>query len=105
MFEDLCFEAQQAVEKAIKSILVLHSIGFPKTHAITSLLTLLQGSGIVIPEWIHGAVDLTPYAVDARYPGVYESVTPEEYKSALTSAMKIVEWAEAQLEHEGKHSP
>lgn len=50
MLEDLCFETQQAVEKALKSVLVLHQVPFPKTHAIPSLITLLQTSGVSMPD-------------------------------------------------------
>jgi HEPN domain len=30
-WEDLCFDAQQAAEKAVKAVLVRHQIDFPKT--------------------------------------------------------------------------
>lgn len=46
--EDLCFDAQQAAEKAIKAILVERQIPFPKTHDIVDLLTLLQKGGFDI---------------------------------------------------------
>jgi HEPN domain-containing protein len=30
--EDLCFNAQQATEKALKAVCVQHGLEFPKTH-------------------------------------------------------------------------
>ncbi|WP_447977316.1 HEPN domain-containing protein [Candidatus Nitrospira bockiana] len=39
LYEDLCFDAQQAAEKAIKALLVDRKVAFPKTHAIMDLLT------------------------------------------------------------------
>ena len=33
-WEDLCFEAEQAVEKALKAVLRSRGIDFPKTHDI-----------------------------------------------------------------------
>ncbi len=39
-----CFHAQQAVEKAIKALLTLHQIRFPKLHNISELLELLRRS-------------------------------------------------------------
>jgi HEPN domain-containing protein len=33
-WEDLCFEAEQAVEKAVKAVMRFHGIDFPKTHDI-----------------------------------------------------------------------
>jgi HEPN domain-containing protein len=41
LLEDLCFHAQQAVEKAVKAVLVFKSIPFPKTHNIRTLIDLL----------------------------------------------------------------
>ena len=38
-FEDLCFDAQQASEKAIKALLIAHRIDFPYTHDLSNLLT------------------------------------------------------------------
>jgi len=32
IYEDLCFHAQQAAEKAIKSVFVLHGWAFPYIH-------------------------------------------------------------------------
>ena len=31
-WEDLCFDAQQAAEKAIKAVLRFHRVDFPNTH-------------------------------------------------------------------------
>ena len=31
LYEDLCYDAQQGVEKALKSICIIHEIVFPKT--------------------------------------------------------------------------
>ena len=39
--EDLCFEAQQAAEKALKALLIARGVPFPRTHAIELLLSLL----------------------------------------------------------------
>ena len=41
LYEDLCFDAQQAAEKAIKALLVHRQVRFPKTHDLLDLLTLL----------------------------------------------------------------
>ena len=42
VYEDLCFDAQQASEKAIKALLVRQQVGFPKTHAIGELLSVIR---------------------------------------------------------------
>ena len=42
LYEDLCYDAQQAVEKALKALCILHDILFPKTHDIAYLMDLLE---------------------------------------------------------------
>lgn len=94
LWEDLCFDAQQAVEKAFKAILVLRGIDFPKTHNIRVLLTLLDPSGQQIPQDFMKAIGLTTYATVSRYPGEVEPVTEEEYREAVVLAEEIVRWVE-----------
>ena len=48
--EDLCFDAQQAAEKAIKAVMIARDIDFPYMHDLGSLLTLLEENGETIPE-------------------------------------------------------
>lgn len=95
LYEDLCFDAQQTVEKSLKALLVHRRIAFPKTHAIADLLTLAQKDGIEIPEEILQASELTEYAVEARYPGLFEDVTQEDYAQALGLAERVLAWVEA----------
>lgn len=35
--EDLCFEAQQAAEKAIKCVMIMYGIEFPYVHDLARL--------------------------------------------------------------------
>lgn len=46
LYEDLCFHPQQAVEKAIKGVLVQRSVEFPKTHDLNLLLGLAVASRV-----------------------------------------------------------
>jgi HEPN domain-containing protein len=92
LYEDLCFDAQQAVEKSLKAILVKLNQPFPKTHSIGILLKLIEEAGVEIPKNINQAKLLTAYTVDARYPGDYEPVNKEEYKEALKIAEDVFKW-------------
>ena len=92
LYEDLCFDAQQAVEKSLKAILVKLNQSFPKTHSIGVLLKLIEEAGVEIPKNINQAKLLTAYAVDARYPVDYEPVSKEEYKEALKIAEDVFKW-------------
>ncbi len=102
LLENLCFHAQQAAEKALKSILVDKSIPIPKTHSIRMLLDLVA-QHIPVPEEIQFAAGLTDYAVTARYPGAPEPVDEEEYKEAMRIAGMVVTWAEEIIRRQPHH--
>jgi HEPN domain-containing protein len=91
--EDLCFQAQQAAEKAIKAVLIDAEIRFPYTHDLATLLSLVEKEGIQIPENIRRSAGLTGYAIIGRYPVISEQVTREEYEAAVNLAKDVVDWA------------
>ena len=92
--EDLCFQAQQAAEKAIKAVMILRNIDFPYVHNLALLLSMLEENGEDVPDRIRRAVGLTPYAVDTRYPGVDQPVSEEAYRDAIAIAEAVIQWAE-----------
>ena len=92
--EDLCFDAQQAAEKAIKAVLISLNIRFPYSHDLAQLLTLAEQSGLALPENIKPAAGLSDYAVQLRYPGFAEPVVHSEYEDAHITAEAVVRWAE-----------
>jgi HEPN domain-containing protein len=47
--EDLCFQAQQAAEKAIKAVYISKKVSFPYIHDISQLLAALEKEGVIIP--------------------------------------------------------
>ena len=93
LFEGLCFHAQQAVEKALKGLLIAKAIPFPKTHNIRTLLDILP-KDVIAPAEVENAAILTDYAVTSRYPGDIESIEEEEYMKAVRLAEFVVGWVE-----------
>lgn len=91
-WEDYCFDAQQAAEKALKALLLFHKIPFRFVHDIAELLTVLEQNGVSLPESIKKAAELSDYAVEARYPGPMEPVTEDEHKEAIKAANEVVSW-------------
>lgn len=75
LLEDACFDAQQAVEKALKGLLVSKGVQVPRTHAISELITAVAELGFEIPADVHEASALTDYAVAARYAGPLDAGT------------------------------
>jgi HEPN domain-containing protein len=92
--EDLCFEAQQAAEKAVKAVLIHRGVEVPRAHDLARLLSLAQEAGGDVPDEVREAAELTPYAVAGRYPGPLRPVTDEEYARALALAERVVRWVE-----------
>ena len=97
LLEDLCFDAQQAAEKAIKALLISKKITFRFVHDIAELLTVLEKSGVTIPEKVRVSATLTPYAVETRYPGPFEQVTQVELTEAVAIADEVLKWAETEI--------
>ena len=100
--EDLCFDAQQAAEKALKALCIERSLEFPYVHDLTRLVTLLQEEGQPVPDEVKEAGRLTRYAVFTRYPGVGDPVTEDDHERAVAIAGRVVEWVEDHLDAGGK---
>ena len=92
--EDLCFDARQAAEKAIKAVMIARGIVFPYTHDLARLLTILESHTERIPDAIRRASQLTRFAAHTRYPSVEEPVSEQEYAEAIEIATNVVRWAE-----------
>ena len=92
--EDLCFDAQQAAEKALKALLLHRGVRFPYVHDLAEHIGLLEQSGQEIPGAVRQAARLTRYAVVNRYPGLFEPVTSEEYEEAVAIAEEVVLWVQ-----------
>ena len=92
--EDLCFDAQQAAEKAIKALLIKLDVNFPYVHDLAELLTSVEKVGQEVPELIRQAERLSKFAVFTRYPGIGPSIKEKEYRETLEIAARVVKWAE-----------
>ena len=92
-FEDLCFDAQQAAEKAIKSVLLHAGVSFPYIHDLDKLLKLAADAGTPVPDAVRDAGKLTRFAVVHRYPVFGSPVTDEEHQRAMQIATAVVDWA------------
>lgn len=98
-YEDLCFHAQQAAEKALKAVYQHYGYTFRYTHDLDELVTGLKLKGVQIPANIEEATSLSNFAWEARYPSLYEPVSEEEFREALKMARNVVAWAEKELNH------
>jgi HEPN domain-containing protein len=95
-YEDLCFQLQQAAEKALKGLLIYYEFEPEFTHNIEILLKELK-KFIEIPENIKEAAQLTNYAIQTRYPGEYEEITKEEYENSVKITNTCLDWVESTI--------
>ena len=96
--EGHCFHAQQAVEKALKAVMIDCDIIFPYTHDIAELLEILAENDIFLDVDPGIANRLTEYATVTRYPRLLDPITIDEYLVAIDIAQKVVEWADRQIQ-------
>ena len=90
-FRTIGFLCQQATEKAIKGFLSHKKVKFAKTHDIKFLGELVTKIDPGLHELMDGAIGLTPYAVEFRYPeSADKEITQEELDQALIVAANIL---------------
>ncbi|MCX8087022.1 MAG: HEPN domain-containing protein [Rhodocyclaceae bacterium] len=93
--ETMLFHAQQALEKALKAVLVAKGVIFPRTHDLLALSDLAAGNDIEVPIARDLLTRLVPYAVEFRYLGVMApEVSREEAAGAVTACLA---WAKELL--------
>ena len=90
----ICFHCQQAAEKAIKAIIILHGSqgGMPKKHDILLLLKQVKNIVTIENKLYDYADTLAPYSVEMRYPNELE-LTELHAKKAIDMAQEFIKWA------------
>lgn len=92
------YGAQQAAEKAIKAVLCVVGVPFPKTHDLVQLAALIPTDHPI--QGVLQAVDLatlTIWAVRGRYPSTGPAAMQEESHFAVDEAARIVAAVEREL--------
>ncbi len=92
----VCFLAQQAVEKALKAALIFEQIEFPFTHDLDRLRNLLP-DGWQVKASFPNLADMTIWAVEARYPADMPEVLPVDAQHAIQIAYQVLELVEFEL--------
>jgi HEPN domain-containing protein len=95
IYNQVCFHAQQCVEKALKSALAREGRVPPRVHSITDLLRLLPAEWFVTRQ--DDIVGLDDYYIPTRYPDALPGTLPEglpgrsEAEEALSLARLVLE--------------
>lgn len=90
------FNAQQAVEKALKVALTLEGVDFPKTHDLEYLIELAGKHSIATEPELKSASWLTPWAAEFRYDDA--PIETLDRKRAIAVAKGAVNWCRELLE-------
>jgi HEPN domain-containing protein len=77
--ESVGFHAQQCAEKALKAYLALHRVLFERRHDLNYLIDLCVPLDQGFEQFRAQADELTPYAVEFRYP---DALPPMSLRSA-----------------------
>lgn len=102
----LGFHAQQAVEKALKAVLSLHRVEYPRTHNLAMLLELLRRAAIAAPPDGDELARLIPFGVIARYEAALGAAEIElDRQWAVDVAQHTTQWAEEVVNMDGDTSP
>jgi HEPN domain-containing protein len=95
-YEDLCFQAQQAAEKALKGLLIYYGEEPEFTHNIDRIIKALLNH-TEVPDDIQKAAKLTDYATFTRYPNECDDITKEEYDESIIIATDCLNWVEQKI--------
>jgi HEPN domain-containing protein len=91
------FHCQQAAEKSLKAFLVWRSVPFERVHSLVYLIDLCETQEPAFAALREETENLTPYAVEIRYPGDAPEVTLDETRTAVAAAEAVWQFVLAVL--------
>ncbi len=97
---ELCFNAHQAAEKAIKAARVLSDITPARSHDLEELRNALPDGWRVKRRPVH-LTRLSGYGVAIRYPDDVTPITPLQSGTAVRQAMAVVRIIREDFERRG----
>ena len=90
------FHAQQAVEKAVKAVMVIRGLRLKRTHDIAALWNELIAAGIEPPALQTAPEVLTRFAVEGRYVELLEEPDVESVGEELfLDVERVLTWAKS----------
>ena len=88
--DTVCFHAQQAAEKALKALLTLHRVEFPRTHELLRLLDLAIAYLPALEDFREELAHISDYSVDVRYPDDWFEPSRQEATQSLAVGERLV---------------
>jgi HEPN domain-containing protein len=87
--ESIGFHAQQCAEKALKAYLTLRRVRFERRHDLNYLIDLCTPLDSAFDQLRSQADELTPYAVEYRYPDALPLLSLDAARSTVETANRI----------------
>ena len=99
-FDDTMYGIQQAVEFALKTLIIFYSGELPaKTHDISVLAATVEQYVSIPPSILDVILTLTLY-ISRRYPHEYEIGTHEDCEEAFIAATQLISFVGNQISFE-----
>ena len=90
-YEIICYHCQQAVEKYLKSCLIMYDLPIIKTHDLTQLNELCASKNSKFEKLKEECKKLSFYAIQVRYPFHKNDLTLEEVEDAIKETENVCE--------------
>ena len=87
-WDTVCFHAQQCAEKYLKALLVCRRVEVLRTHDLRLSLQRVP-TDLLLAVDVSRVLRLNRYTIEARYPGDWEPITPQEGESAVAIAQEV----------------
>lgn len=98
--ESIGFHAQQCAEKALKGFLTFRRISFERRHDLNYLIDLCASVDRDFEQLRAEADELTPYAVEYRYPDALPSIPLQPALGTAEIAERFYRFVLVRLGHE-----
>lgn len=93
--ENVCYMAQQSIEKSLKALLCYLGQPIPFTHSIELLIDRMPKDAR--PQEVDLLIELTDFAMVRRYNEGSEILTAEDLEATLEAAKRLLKWVDGSL--------
>lgn len=93
--ENVCYMAQQSIEKSLKALLCYLGQPIPFTHSIELLIDRIPKDKR--PVDVELLIELTDYAMVKRYNEGSEILTAEDLTATIDAAKRLLSWVDDSL--------
>ncbi len=97
--DTVCFHAQQAIEKALKAVLVSRQVPFPKTHNLLRLMDLALSYMPDLEGYRQDFAQMSLYSAEVRYPDDWFGPDRDDANQSLAVAERVVVKVRTLLSH------